>query len=131
LIKLIASPTIVDPHPAYIKRIVANILIDRHRHAASRGLVCKVANSDEVLTVYAESVAAESTSADENFCVEDLLSLLNDRERTVVASRIAGKSHAEIADVLGVSSPSVRKLHERAISKLRKCLPCELPLEYA
>ena len=131
LLKLIASPTILDPHPAYIKRIVANILIDRHRHAASRGLVCKVANSDEVLTVYAESVAAESTTADENFCVEDLLSLLNDRERTVVASRIAGKSHAEIADVLGVSSPSVRKLHERAISKLRKCIPCELPLEYA
>jgi hypothetical protein len=25
----------------------------------------------------------------------------------------------------------VRKLHERAISKLRKCIPCELPLEYA
>jgi RNA polymerase sigma factor (sigma-70 family) len=131
LLKLIASPAILDPHPAYIKRIVANILIDRHRHAASRGLVCKVANSDEVLTVYAESVAAESTPADENVCVDDLLALLNDRERTVVASRIAGKSHAEIADVLGVSSPSVRKLHERAITKLRKGLHYDLPVEVA
>lgn len=131
LLKLIASPAILDPHPAYIKRIVANILIDRHRHAASRGLICKVANSDEVLTVYAESVAAESTPADENFCVDDLLALLNDRERTVVASRIAGKSHAEIADVLGVSSPSVRKLHERAITKLRKGLHYDLPVEVA
>jgi len=131
LLKLIATPSILDPHPAYIKRIVANILIDRHRHAASRGLVCKVGNSDAVLSVYAESAAATYEPVDESFCMEDLLSNLNDRERTVVASRIAGKSHAEIADDLGVSSPSVRKLHERAISKLRKCLPCELPLEVA
>ena len=44
---------------------------------------------------------------------------------------LAGKSHAEIADVLGVSSPSVRKLHERAITKLRKGLHCDLPVEVA
>ena len=69
--------------------------------------------------------------ADENVSVENLLSLLNDRERTVVASRIEGKSHAEIADALGVSSPSVRKLHERAITKLRKGLHCDLSLEVA
>ena len=131
LLKLIASPTILDPHPAYIKRIVANILIDRHRHAASRGLVCKVSNSDEVLSVYAESAAAVCEPADENVSVENLLSLLNDRERTVVASRIEGKSHAAIADALGVSSPSVRKLHERAITKLRKGLHCDLSLEVA
>jgi len=123
LIKLIGTPSIMDPHPAYVKRIVANILIDRHRHAASRGLVCKVGNSDEILDFYAESVAAEVDSSANATDVEDLLSVLNERERTIVASRVAGKSHAEIADELGVSSPAVRKLHERAISKLRKAVP--------
>jgi len=123
LIKLIGTPSIMDPHPAYVKRIVANILIDRHRHAASRGLVCKAGNSDEILDFYAESVAAEVDSPANATDVEDLLSVLNERERTIVASRVAGKSHAEIADALGVSSPAVRKLHERAISKLRKAVP--------
>lgn len=120
LLKLINSPSIDDPHPAYIKRIVSNIVIDRHRHAASRGLICKVSNSDEVLTIYAESVADYSHRDSEESSATELLSLLNNRERRVVSARIAGQSHAEIADSLGVSSPSVRKMHERAIEKLRR-----------
>ncbi|MFM7186379.1 MAG: RNA polymerase sigma factor [Armatimonadota bacterium] len=122
LLKLIASPTLVDPHPAYVKRIVCNILIDRHRHASSRGLVCKVSNSDEVLSMYAESVAAECHSQTNGPSADLLLSLLNDRERNVVSARIAGRSHADIAESLGVSSPSVRKMHERALDKLRKAV---------
>lgn len=122
LLKLIGTPSINDPHPAYVKRIVANILIDRHRHAASRGLVCKVGNSAEVLDLYAESVAAEVTPSCDCASAEELLSVLNERERAVVISRVAGKSHAEIADVLGVSTPAVRKLHERAIGKVRKAV---------
>lgn len=123
LLKLIGTPSIVDPHPAYVKRIVSNILIDRHRHAASRGLLCKVANSDEVLTIYAESVASVSDDRSADLDLGDLLSHLSDRERDVIAARVAGKSHAEIANSLGVSSPLVRKLHERAIAKLRKHNP--------
>ncbi|MFM2223574.1 MAG: Sigma-70, region 4 [Armatimonadota bacterium] len=123
LLKLIGTPSIEDPHPAYVKRIVSNILIDRHRHATSRGLVCKVSNSDEVLSIYAESVAAECKSEADVPSTDFLLSVLNDRERNVVSARIAGRSHAEIAESLGVSSPSVRKMHERALDKLRKAVP--------
>lgn len=123
LLKLIGTPSIVDPHPAYVRRIVSNLLIDRHRHAASRGLVCKVSNSDEVLAIYAESEAAECESSTDVSSAELLLSHLNDRERNIVSARIAGTSHAEIAESLGVSAPSVRKMHERAIDKLRKALP--------
>jgi RNA polymerase sigma factor (sigma-70 family) len=123
LLKLIGTPSIEDPHPAYVKRIVSNILIDRHRHATSRGLVCKVSNSDEVLSIYAESVATECKSEADVPSTDFLLSLLNDRERNVVSARIAGRSHAEIAESLGVSSPSVRKMHERALDKLRKAVP--------
>lgn len=120
LLKLIASPAIVDPHPAYVKRIVANILIDRHRHASSRGLVCKVGNSDEVLAEYSETATVELTSPDDTSTIDELLSHLNERERLVVLSRVTGESHAEIAEKLGVSSPAIRKLHERAVTKLRR-----------
>jgi len=122
LLKLISTSSIVDPHPAYIRRIVANILIDRHRHAASRGLTCKVGNSDEVLSRYAETVAAEAELTSDESSVDAILHELNIRERTVIISRIEGKSHSEIANTLGVSTPAIRKLHERALTKLRKHL---------
>lgn len=127
LIKIIATPTIEDPHPAYVKRIVSNILIDRHRHATSRGLVCKVSNSDEVLSIYAESVASESQSEVAAPSMDCLLSHLNVRERNVITARIEGKSHAEIAESLGVSPPAVRKVHERALDKLRKAVSLTTP----
>ena len=119
LIKLISNTSISAPHPAYIQRIVTNLLIDKHRHASSRGLLSKVFNSDEILSVYAETVAIPEPAAEQYCEIDSLLSVLSQREHMVVVARMAGTAYSEIAVTLDITPVSVRKIHERAIGKVR------------
>ncbi|WP_172119302.1 sigma-70 family RNA polymerase sigma factor [Actinomyces faecalis] len=58
-----------------------------------------------------------------SFVVRQALSALSERERQVVlASRIHGLSQRDIAAVLGVSQPMVKKIRDRAEDKLRDLL---------
>lgn len=58
-----------------------------------------------------------------SFVVRQALSALSERERQVVlASRIHGLSQRDIAAVLGVSQPMVKKNRDRAEGKLRDLL---------
>lgn len=58
-----------------------------------------------------------------SFVVRQALSALSERERQVVlASRIHGLSQRDIAAVLGVSQPMVKKIQDRAEGKLRVLL---------
>ena len=58
-----------------------------------------------------------------SFVVRQALSALSERERQVVlASRIHGLSQRDIAAVLGVSQPMVKKIRDRAEGKLRDLL---------
>ncbi|MCQ9352988.1 sigma-70 family RNA polymerase sigma factor [Corynebacterium sp. 153RC1] len=58
-----------------------------------------------------------------SFVVRQALSALSERERQVVlASRIYGLSQRDIAAVLGVSQPMVKKIRDRAEKKLRDLL---------
>ena len=58
-----------------------------------------------------------------SFVVRQELSALSERERrVVVASRIYGLSQRDIAAVLGVSQPMVKKIQDRAEKKLRVLL---------
>lgn len=58
-----------------------------------------------------------------SLAVRQALSALSERERQVVlASRIHGLSQRDIAAVLGVSQPMVKKIRDRAEKKLRDLL---------
>lgn len=58
-----------------------------------------------------------------SLAVRQALAALSERERQVVlASRIHGRSQRDIAAVLGVSQPMVKKIRDRAEGKLRVLL---------
>lgn len=58
-----------------------------------------------------------------SFVVRQALAALSERERqVVVASRVYGLSQRDIAAVLGVSQPMVKKIRDRAEGKLRDLL---------
>lgn len=60
---------------------------------------------------------------EDNFFVETTLSLLNDKQKTVVSAIILeGFTEKEIAVLLNISQPAVNKIKYRALKRLRKQL---------
>lgn len=74
--------------------------------------------------IYASTTPDDATDAwSTSLAVRQALAALSERERqVVVASRVYGLSQRDIAAVLGVSQPMVKKIRDRAEKKLRVLL---------
>lgn len=74
--------------------------------------------------IYTSTTPDDATDAwATSLAVRQALAALSEREqRVVVASRIHGLSQRDIAAVLGVSQPMVKKIQDRAEKKLRALL---------
>lgn len=73
----------------------------------------------EVLSDVMEQYA-EQNNIDTNFMYMEMIAELNEKEREIVSLKIiAGLTHREIAKVLHMTTGSVKKRYERALSKLR------------
>lgn len=74
--------------------------------------------------IYTSTTPDDATDAwSTSLAVRQALASLSERERqVVVASRIHGLSQRDIAAVLGVSQPMVKKIQDRAEKKLRVLL---------
>lgn len=74
--------------------------------------------------IYTSTTPDDATDAwSTSLAVRQALAELSERERqVVVASRIYGLSQRDIAAVLGVSQPMVKKIQDRAEGKLRVLL---------
>lgn len=74
--------------------------------------------------IYTSTTPDDATDAwSTSLAVRQALAALSERERqVVVASRVYGLSQRDIAAVLGVSQPMVKKIRDRAEKKLRVLL---------
>lgn len=74
--------------------------------------------------IYTSATPDDATDAwSTSLAVRQALAALSERERqVVVASRVNGLSQRDIAAVLGVSQPMVKKIRDRAEKKLRDLL---------
>ena len=74
--------------------------------------------------IYTSTTPDDATDAwSTSLAVRQALAALSERERqVVVASRVYGLSQRDIAAVLGVSQPRVKKIRDRAEKKLRVLL---------
>lgn len=86
--------------------------------------VCLRAASGYRNGIYTSTTPDDATDAwATSLAVRQALAALSERERqVVVASRIYGLSQRDIAAVLGVSQPMVKKIRDRAEKKLRVLL---------
>lgn len=101
---------------AWILRIVRNLCLDElHRLSSLLSADCAHPSAEPV---FEDDVAARVD-------VQRLLTdTLTAEELEIVRLRIYGAlSHAEIADLLGLSSPVVRWKYAYALKKLRRCYP--------
>ena len=63
---------------------------------------------------------AEQNNIDTNLMYMEMIRELNEKEREIVSLKIiAGLTHREIAETLHMTTGSVKKRYERALSKLR------------
>lgn len=86
--------------------------------------VCLHAASGYRNGIYTSTTPDDATDAwSTSLAVRQALAALSERERqVVVASRVYGLSQRDIAAVLGVSQPMVKKIRDRAEKKLRVLL---------
>ncbi len=111
-----ALPNQRGSFPAWLYRIAANLLTDRHRRRAVR---------DEV-PVEEEGLAASSNSgffarkADLRIDLEQAMAGLNDQQHELLYLRfVEGYDSAEIGEIFGKSAEAVRAQQMRAIKVLR------------
>jgi RNA polymerase sigma-70 factor (ECF subfamily) len=130
----------IDPTPAYIGRILTNLLIDQVRHLKRRGLEkggVSVEDSYEAAAVPDPQPSVESSVLGRMRRGELRAALsksLKPTEASVVWLRAEGASHQEIAAELNLREDNVRKQCERALKRLKKlsetgALPAVLALD--
>lgn len=134
-VRLLQSPEGVDPSPAYLHRIAVNLLIDRHRRLARRGLDQTPVSLDDPDSEVERTAADPSPGVEETVLGaiearslrEFLLRTLKPTEVKILLRRSEGAAHDEIAAELGLSCANVRKQCERSLKRVRTCLPAFAP----
>ncbi|MFF6984437.1 sigma-70 family RNA polymerase sigma factor [Streptomyces sp. NPDC008343] len=109
-------------HPeAYARRILANLVIDRHRVARREVLSCDM--DTDLLGAPAAGSHAGEPDSDAVIELEIAMTGLSSRQRKVIVLRHwYGLSEADIAQTLGVATGTVKSLNARAIRSLRRSL---------
>lgn len=131
---------VVDPTPAYIRKIVTNLLIDHVRFLQRRGLASgavSVEENDEAAAVAdpRPSVEEEVLSRTRQSEIHAALArTLKPTEAAVVWLRAEGASHRDIALELNLREASARKHCERGLKRLKYlseagALPAALALD--
>lgn len=99
---------------AYIGRITQRIAIN-YRRKNSKEQELYIFRKEQAVDDYSEWHGAESA--------EYYLSLIDEKSAELVRLKILdGYSYREIAQMMGVAEPTVRKRMERALEKLRKAV---------
>lgn len=134
-LRLLQSPDGVDPSPAYLHRIAVNLLIDRHRRLARRGLDQPALSLDDPDSQVERTVADPAPGVEETVLGaieartlrEFLLRTLKPTEVKILLRRSEGAAHDEIAAELGLTCANVRKQCERSLKRVRTQLPAFAP----
>ncbi|MBC8143398.1 MAG: sigma-70 family RNA polymerase sigma factor [Armatimonadetes bacterium] len=111
---------------AYISRVAVNLLIDKRRALDRRGLNKPGVSVDdcEAAVAIPDPAPTPEQSLTQNFESFRLRQVISDAlsptEAKVVWLRVAeDRSHAEIADELGIKEANARKHYERGLKRLR------------
>ena len=106
---------------AYIRQASANRLNDEMRRAQR---MPEMTELDSTVPADLVSPLQQAMSAEEWGVYQAALTALSDEERTAVIARVEdGKSHAEIALLIGKPSPAAARMTiNRAVTKLSKAL---------
>ena len=104
-------------HPeAYVRRVVVNLVRDRHRRGVSRLRREKQVAGPESLPAFEGELADRSR-------LSDALAALPTRQRAVVVLRFyESRSEQEIANLLGIRLGTVKSTLSRALGRLRLTL---------
>lgn len=109
--------------PAWLYRIAANLLTDRHRRRAVRN---EVLVEEGGLTVSSDS-GSFTREVDLRIDLEQAMAGLNDQQRDLLYLRfVEGYDSVEIGEILGKSAEAVRAQQMRALKVLRgRCVTQE------
>jgi len=111
------------PLSGYLFMMAKNLWADRLDKARSRArsaIPLDDRQLDHVPTTEGEPVVEELVSAEVQRLLDEALTRLNDEERAIVESRLAGVTYQEIAEQLGKSLNWVWKSFQRTVEKLRQ-----------
>lgn len=113
--------TLLDRPQAYLRRIAANLLKDRHRADGRRSATLHVVADDAVMPPVDPHRQLESRDMLRR--VEAAMLRLPDKTRQIfVAHRIEGLSYAEIAEQTGLSVKGVEKQMSKALATLDRLI---------
>ena len=105
---------------AYIFRVAANIAIDRGRRTTR---ISTRQDSDLDLNAVQDQAPSSETSVDLRLRLRHLQSALaeltENQRRAVIMNLVEGRTHAEIAETLGVSGSMVNKYLSKALRHCR------------
>lgn len=113
--------TLLDRPQAYLRRIVANLLKDRHRVEGRRSASLHVVADEAVMPSVDPHRQLESRDMLRR--VEAAMLRLPDKTRQIfIAHRVEGLSYAEIAEQTGLSVKGVEKQMSKALAALDRLL---------
>jgi len=131
IVRLLSSPVECDPSPAYLQTAAHHLLIDQYRRLRRRGQDSKPVSFEEWNEQFGLDIVDQAAGPEE-IAVESVAAVelrrriarhLRPRDLAIVEMRCAGHAHEEIAEALGLTNAHVRKLWERAQSRLRSVVP--------
>lgn len=100
----------------------------RHRYDARHPAIPLEVTNEHSMSIEPSLEQAAITAVDAAQLMDQVRGL-PPRLREVVEFRIAGLTDREIAEVLGISGPAVRKAHSRALTHLRRQVTVSVPEE--
>jgi RNA polymerase sigma-70 factor (ECF subfamily) len=106
------------PLEAWIISIAKNVVTDYFRGAKKRAFL----PLDEISATLSDKRTPEDTALlnEEKRILLKALSVLSDKERTIIAMKFAAElKHAEIAKIMAVSEANVGSIVHRSIKKMR------------